>query len=226
VTSRATNRNKRAARKAAAGRKPSKKGGAAKKSAGLGADSLAPIKHLRSDEAKQVLLELIARHPQLRPEALEMALARIEEVDAKRLGSELSRRLLDLSLFDTVDNSRDGSYVPLWQSAQETLDGLLEPYLLDLQRRIELGLKEAAQATALGIVLGLYGARDGGSDDSLLAHAPDFCEDEAHYVAALLAKQSGRLYRRRWPLPDGSKALLPDWPWLFAARGSQRRRRP
>jgi hypothetical protein len=225
VTSRASNANKRATRKGAVISKPSKKKGATKKLARPPAASLAPLKHLRSDEAKQVLLELITRHPQLRPEALEMALARIEEVDAKRLGSELSRRLLDLGLFDTVDSSRDGSYVPLWQSAQETLDGLLEPYLLDLQRRIELGLKEAAQATALGIILGLYRARDGGSDESLLAHAPDFCRDEAHHVAALLAKQSGRLHRRRWPLPDGSKALLPDWPWLFA-QGSQRRRRP
>ncbi len=106
----------------------------------------------------------------------------VSAVDAKRLGSELGRRLAALDIFDAADGSpRDGRYVPMWEAAQQTLDGLLEPYLVDLQRRIELGLKEAAQATCLGIVLGLHSARGQASDDSLLAHAPDFCEKEAHY---------------------------------------------
>jgi hypothetical protein len=94
----------------------------------------------------------------------------------------------------------------------------------DLKRRIALGRKEAAQSTCLGIVLGLYGARDDSSDDSLLAHAPDFCENKAHYVVDLLAKESGRLHRRRWDLPDGSEALLADWPWI-SSRGSPRKKR-
>ena len=154
-----------------------------------------------------------------------MALEIIETVDAEELGLELGRRLLELDIFDAVDGSRrDGREIPVWEAAQKTLDGLLEPYLIDLQRRVELGLKEAAQSTCLGIVLGLYQARDGASDDSLLAHAPDFCENEAHYVVGQVAKQSGRLQRRRWPLPEGSQALLPDWPWLFP-RSAQRTKR-
>ncbi len=150
----------------------------------------------------------------------------VSAVEAKRLGSELGRRLAELDIFDAADGSpRDGRYVPMWEAAQQTLDGLLEPYLVDLQRRIELGLKEAAQATCLGIVLGLHSARGQASDDSLLAHAPDFCENEAHYVVELLAKQSGRLHRRRWPLPEGSRALVPGWPWLFPESSPRRKRR-
>jgi hypothetical protein len=185
----------------------------------------APLERLRSDESLQVLLSLIRRHPDLAPEADELALALIETVDAKEVGLELGQRLLELDIFDAIDTApRDGRYVPIWDAAQQTLDCLLEPYLADLQRRVELGLKEAAQSTCFGIILGLYHARGCESDDSLLAHAPDFCQDEAHYVVGLLAKQSGRLHRRRWSLPEGSDELLSEWPWLFP-RGARRKKR-
>ena len=184
---------------------------------------IAPLKNLRADESTRVLLSLIRRHPELRLEANELALALIENVDARKVGSELGQRLLELDIFDTTDNSRqEGGYVPIWDAVQQTLDELLEPYLVDLQRQIELGLKEAAQSTCLGIVLGLYHAREYPSDDSLLAHAPDFCEGEAHYVVDLLAKQSGLLHRCRWPLPDGSQELLADWPWLLSRRAKRK----
>jgi hypothetical protein len=153
-------------------------------------------------------------------------LALIETVDSRKLGLELGQRLLDLDIFDATDgSSRDGRYVPLWDAAQQALDRLLEPYLADLQRRVELGLRETAQSTCLGIVLGLHQVRGRASDDTLLAHAPDFCENEAHHIVGLLAKQSGRLHRRRWPLPDGSQALLPGWPWLFPQRAERKKLR-
>ncbi|MCR9095730.1 MAG: hypothetical protein NXI30_16030 [bacterium] len=53
----------------------------------------------------------------------------------------------------------------------------MAPYLEDLQQEIELGLEEAAQTTCLGIVIGLYHAREGDADDSLSAQAPDFSEN-------------------------------------------------
>ena len=192
-----------------------KKKSTAMKSAKSKARRPAPLEQLQSDESMQVLLSLIRRHPDLRSEADELALALIATVDAKNVGSELGKRLREVDIFDATDTGpRDGRYVPIWEAAQQTLDALLEPYLAALQRRVELGLKEAAQSTCLGIVLGLYHARDCESDDSLLAHAPDFCENEAHYVTGLLAKQSGRLHRRRWSLSQGSHELLPDWSGL------------
>lgn len=185
----------------------------------------APLERLRADEPGQVLRSLLRRHPELRDEANELSLQLVAAVDARSLGSELRRRLAALDIFDAADGSpRDMRYVPMWEVAQQTLDGLLEPYLIDLQRRVELGLKEAAQATCLGIVMGLHWAQRHAGDDSLLAHAPDFCANEAHYAVQLLAKQSGRLHRRRWPLPEGSEALFPDWPWL-STRSSPRRKR-
>lgn len=204
----------------------SKRKSTRRKSAKPKAKKLAPLEMLRADESMQVLLSMIRRHPELRSEADDLALALIENADAEKIGSELGQRLREVDIFDTIDaEPRDGRYVANWELAQQTLDALLEPYLADLQRRIELGLKEAAQSTCLGIVRGLYQAKDCAGDDSLLTYAPDFCENEAHYVVGLLAKQSGRLHRRRWSLPDDSHGLLPDWPWLFHQRARSRNRR-
>jgi len=199
LTARATKVGKRTARAAGVTTKslPDKKR-ATSKPAKAKTRKLAPLEKLREDESTRVLLSLIRRHPELRREANELALALIETVDAGKVGSELGQRLLELDIFDTSDNWRqDGGCVPIWDAVQQTLDELLEPHLVDLQRQIELGLKEAAQSTCLGIVLGLYHARECSNDDSLLTHAPDFCEGEAHYVVDLLAKQSGQLHRRR-----------------------------
>jgi hypothetical protein len=53
-------------------------------------------------------------------------LALIENVDARKVSSELGQRLLELDIFDTTDNSRqDGGYVPIWDAVQQTLDELL-----------------------------------------------------------------------------------------------------
>ena len=223
VTARATRGGGRDA-KSSVGRKRSSEKTVAKKPKPR-ANKPTPIDKLRRGEPKQLLQSLIRRHPELRTEAEELALELIATVDAEELESELGRRLRGIDIFDLTDSPpRDGRYVPLWAAAQEALDGLLKPYLVDLKRRIALGLKEAAQLTCLGIVLGLYKSRDHASDDSLLAHAPDFCENKAHYVVELLAKESGRLHRRRWRPPDGSEAMLTDWPWLFS-RGSRRKKR-
>lgn len=53
---------------------------------------LAPLQKLREDESTRVLLSLIRRHPELRREANELALALIENVDARKVGSELGPR--------------------------------------------------------------------------------------------------------------------------------------
>jgi hypothetical protein len=227
VTRRAAKDGVRSAKGAAVRKKsPCGKKAAATKRTKPKAREPAPLERLRSDESTQALRSLASRHPELRREIDELALVLIASVDSKKLGAELGQRLLEVDIFDATDAPRrDGRYIPVWEAAQQTLDGLLAPHLTDLHRRIELGLKEAAQSTCLGIVLGLYRARDGAVGDSLLAHAPDFCENEASYVVGLLAKQSGRLQRRRWTLPEGSHELLPDWPWLFSrdARRTSRR---
>lgn len=183
-----------------------------------------PLEKLSGEEAQQLIIALVKRHPALREEATELATALLESVDAHKLGIELGKRLRDLDLFDLSNRScRDpGRYVEVTEAAYETLEETLAPYVVDLERRIELGLEDAARATCLGIVLGLYHACDH-TEDALLAHAPDFCEGEAGYLVDQLAKQSGKLHRSRWSLPDGSAELLPEWDWLFRRRSGKRR---
>ena len=176
------------------------------------------------DEAASVLESLRLRHPDLASEIEELALAVLERVDAPALGAELSRRLQKLDIFDAIEEDpRDSSYTPVWEMAQHTLDTTMAPYLEDLQRKIEVGLKEAAQATCLGIVIGLYHAREGYADDSLLAQAPDFCEKEAYYVVDILARQSGKLHRHRWMLPEDARSSIPEWSRLFPGAARPKR---
>jgi len=149
----------------------------------------------------------------------------IETVDVDKLATDVGDGLRALDLFDATDpDPRSPRYVAVWESAQHTLDLFMKPYIADLERRIELGLRDAAESNCLGIVLGLYRARESeDDDDALLAHAPDFCSNEADYVVDLLGRQSGRLHRRRWSLPTEARSRLPDWSDLFKSRPRRKR---
>jgi hypothetical protein len=169
---------------------------------------------------------LRVRHSELSGEIDELAVELLETVDIDELAIKVGDGLRALDLFDATDpDPRSPRYVDLWESAQHTLDLFMKPYIADLEPRIELGLRDAAVSTCLGIVLGLYHARESENDgDALLAHAPDFCASEADYVVGLLGKQSGQLHRKRWSLPMEARSRLPDWSGLFKSRPARRRR--
>ena len=104
VTARPAKGGKQAAKGAPVRKKsPRKKKGAAKKSAKPKARKPAPLEQLRTDESTQVLLSLTRRHPELRTEIDELALALIESVDVEKLGSKLGQRLLEVDIFDATD---------------------------------------------------------------------------------------------------------------------------
>jgi hypothetical protein len=186
---------------------------------------LDPVACLELNETKQLVNCLRDRHPELAGEINDLAVALLETVDVEKLATELGDRLRALDLFDATDpDPRSPRYVAPWESAQHTLDSFMKPYIAGLERRIELGLRDAAEATCLGVVLGLHHARETADDgDSLLAHAPDFCANEAEYVVELLGKRSGRLHRRRWSLSAEAESRLPDWSDLFKRRARRKR---
>jgi hypothetical protein len=184
------------------------------------------LSRLHGDEAIAVLMALIGRHPELRAECEILAKALISEIDPERLAEQLGKRILALDVSDCAGRAgrQPWGYVQPEEAAAEILEELLDPYLEDLRRRIELALESAARSTCLGIVLGLYRARDA-EPSALVAHVPDFCEEQAAYVVEILGKESARRHRCRWKLPDDSEARLPDWDWLFArSRAASRRR--
>lgn len=230
MTARSTRTPKRSGKgKAAAqssrSRKSPKQTGQARRTAKGRKSKPDPVVHLESGEMRKLIHCLRARHSELSGEIDELAVALLETVDVDELATKVGDGLRALDLFDATDpDPRSPRYVDLWESAQHTLDLFMKPYLADLERRIELGLRDAAESTCLGIVLGLYRARESEDDgDALLAHAPDFCASEADYVVELLCKHSGRLHRRRWSLPTEARSSLPDWSGLFKSRSRRKR---
>lgn len=212
TTSRSTGGKKKAGSKKKGARKSRAKGGTVR------GPRSTPLDMLHGEEAKKLLVMLIDRHPELRRDSDELATAILGDVDAETLRKELGQCLRGLDMTELAAYSGRqpwGEYVEPNEAAHRVLDELMQPYLDDLGRRIELGLEDAARSLCLGIVLALYDARGSGSD-SLLAYAPDYCENEAAYAVEILAKKSSRLHRRRWKLPDGSESLLPEWDGLFS----------
>lgn len=111
-------------------------------------------------------------------------------------------------------------YVEAGEAAWGLLEEALDPFLADMKRLVALGLEQAAVATCAGIAQGLYGVRDSGGD-GVLAHATDFPAEMAGHAVATLARESARIHRRRWSLPDGFLAGLPEWKAMLSrsARG-------
>lgn len=80
--------------------------------------------------------------------------------------------------FDYDDlNGRAGShsfgYVEPSEAVGELLEEAPEPFVDDMKRRLEMGLEDQASQFCQGILLGLYGVRDGREND-ILNWVPDF----------------------------------------------------
>lgn len=91
------------------------------------------------------------------------------------------------------------------------LEEVIEPFTIDLQRRLRLGHHEAALSLAIGIVLGLYRCRhhDG---TGVIAWAEDRLVEAA--ANALQMAASARRPGRPAELPE---RLVRDAPGWFAA---------
>lgn len=120
--------------------------------------------------------------------------------------------LLGLDLMEL--NGRAGyqpgrGYVHAVEAAGEILDEALEPFVRDVDRRATLGMTSAATELAVGVLLGLYECRDGGSE-TLLEHSPDFAIERAAHVVAQCAKLCIALPR------EELLHLLPEWDGIAA----------
>jgi hypothetical protein len=95
------------------------------------------------------------------------------------------------------------------EAADEIMDEALEPFLRDLERRATLGMTTAAIELAVGVLLGLYECRDGGSE-TLLEYSPDYAAERAGNVVDQCAKLGIDLPRAE--LLD----LLPAWDGILS----------
>ncbi|GAB3460545.1 hypothetical protein [Actinophytocola sediminis] len=169
--------------------------------------STSALAALSADEKAIVLDGLLGVRPDLRE---------LAEVQAVRLMSDGDRSAVTVAVAGTLRgldieelNNRAGyrpghGYVHPVVAADEIMDEALEPFLLDLERRAALGIATAAAELAMGILVGLYECRDGGSE-TLLEYCPDYAAERAESVVDRCARLGIDLPRAE--LLD----LLPEW---------------
>ncbi len=146
-------------------------------------DAAGLLERLNPEEAVAVLHQLLDKHPELRSEAEQVATKLVSSFSIEDIAEDVCYRITAIDLDDL--NGRAGAhswgYVGPDQAAHDLLEEALEDLVDDMKRRAELGLVPAAEVLCVGIVQGLYQARDTQSDGAL-GWAPDFPGEEADYV--------------------------------------------
>jgi len=153
-------------------------------------DKRSALDSLAATEKATVLDQLLAARPELREPAEACAAQLMRGADRSAVADEVEGALqyLDIDELNTRTGYRPGfGYVDPAEAADEILDEALQPFLDDLQRRVDLGMGSAAVELAAGILLGLYNCRDGNSE-TLLEYAPDYAVERASAVVSHCAR--------------------------------------
>ncbi|MHB1974636.1 MAG: hypothetical protein ACYCR4_10205 [Acidimicrobiales bacterium] len=137
-----------------------------------------------------ILEELLRRHPELRAEVERIACERLATTDEEAVADEIESELGCLAINELNGRAgrQRGGYVEPTDAAWELLEEAVAAYDHEVDRLVELGMIEAATATALGVISGLYRCRDCADGELLLSWAPDFPLEHASGVVRDLAK--------------------------------------
>lgn len=169
---------------------------------------------LSAGEKATVLDELLAIRPDLRELAETHAARLMSNEDRSAVADDVADTLrgLDIEELNGHAGYQPGrGYVHPVEAADEILDEALEPFLHDLERRAALGMSTAAVELAVGILLGLYECRTGGSE-TLLEYSPD-------YPAERAADLVGQCVKLGVELPGAELLdLVPEWSAILRRR--------
>lgn len=146
---------------------------------------------LSSDAEKAAILdELVAADHALGSRAESAARSRLSDVDIPEVADAVTAALLALDQDDLVARSgrtRYG-YVEPTEVAWSLLEAAVEPWFEDIERRLSLGLLDAAGDLGLAILEALQRIEPHlRNDDLLVSWAPDFADQTADQVAQVLA---------------------------------------
>jgi hypothetical protein len=133
------------------------------------------LKHLHPAEHSHVLMDLLDCHPELRDEAEEYALEILTDVDVGAVANEVVNVFLamDHTLIGARSGRRPGrGYVHAVDAAWELLDDAFEPFVDEVARRRRLGLDEAAQQYADGVLTGLEEVRQTAGETTVFGWGP------------------------------------------------------
>ena len=149
---------------------------------------------------------LLTAHPELMDEAEQIASGLLGEVSVAQVTDDVEATLSWISLDALATRAghvRGRGYVHESEAAWELVEEAIEPFRSDLNRRAALGLIDAATNLAIGIVAGLYRARNT-ETGTVLAYAG---EDAPAELAAVVIDQAAE---RGLALPDDAPAS--HWP--------------
>lgn len=122
-----------------------------------------PLGALAPAERGEVLDRLLIAHPELNDEAERIASELLTAVSVEQVASEVELALSWISLDALAARAgrvRGRGYVHETEAAWELVGEAIEPFRSDLDRRAALGLVDPAANLAVGIVAGLYRARE------------------------------------------------------------------
>lgn len=136
---------------------------------------VSPLGSLTPAERSEVLVRLLIAHPELNDEAERIATDLLMAVTVEQVAFEVESAMTWISLDALAARAgrvRGRGYVHETEAAWELVEEAIEPFRSDLDRRAALGLLDAAANLAVGIVAGLYRARDP-EMGTVLAYAGD-----------------------------------------------------
>lgn len=178
------------------------------------------LDRLDSEEAAAVLRRLLVAHPEFvsETEGIARSLLRGETYAAIADQIEEAVQALDMTDLNARAGAHEWGYVEPSEAAWEILEEVVEPFVADIERRIALGLEDAALQLCQGVVLGLYRV-ERGKGGELAQWAPDFFAEAAG--GAINAWRTGsrtgttaggvaRRNRARFPREFVGR-FLPEW---------------
>lgn len=127
------------------------------------------LERLAPDEARTVLHRLLVGHADLRAEAEQIALGLLGEVTFQSVADdvECALRALDLDDLGSRAGQHHAGYTSPTEAAWELLQEVVDPFLSDMKRQIDLGLAVQALEICKGVLLGLYRIRHMKGDEFL-----------------------------------------------------------
>lgn len=165
-----------------------------------------PLGSLAPAEAAEVLDRLLIAHPELNDEAERVAIDLLTAVSVDQIAAEVESALVWIpldALAARAGRVRGRGYVHETEAAYELVAEAMEPFRSDLDRRAALGLLDSAVNLTVGIIAGLYRARDP-KEGTVLAYAGDdtlgdIAEDIVDRAAKLAVTLPANAPGTYWP---------------------------
>jgi len=163
---------------------------------------------LTGEEAGAVLRALLKAHPDLLPDARLAADRLLATISFSDVADMVCAGLQALDLDDLDAGPRASGYVESSEAAWYAIEGVLQPYIHDLERRVKLRHEDEALQVCSGIVAGLYRAEQRGF--ALYEYAEDAPSELAGHAVDIWRRR-----RRNCAFPRHFvETFTPDWDWL------------